>query len=84
MSPLLRRSVRLAWIDRWASMLGIAVQDALAASLLAASGRQLVLDQSAAPVPELDHLLDGQRWALEEPASAFDCRAHPNDRICVW
>ena len=67
-SPLLRRSVQLAWADRWASMLGMAVQDALASSLLAASGHRLVLDQSAAPAPELDLLLDGQRWAFEEPA----------------
>ena len=64
-SPLLRRSVQLAWVDRWAAMLGIAVQDALAASLLAVSGAQLVLDQAAAPVPELDVLLDGQRWAFD-------------------
>ena len=46
-------------------MLGAAVQDATAASLLVASGKQLVLDQSAAPVPELDNVLDGQRWAFE-------------------
>ena len=38
---------------------------ALAASLLAPSGPGLVLDQRAAPVPELDSLLDGQRWAFE-------------------
>jgi len=43
----------------------VAVQDAIAASLLAPSGSQLVLDQSAAPVPELDAVLDGQRWAFE-------------------
>ena len=53
-------------------MLGIALQDALAASLLAESGKRLVLDQSAAPAPELDILLDGQRWAFEEPIAAFD------------
>ena len=33
--PLLRRSAELAWSDRWWCMLGVAVQDALAASLLA-------------------------------------------------
>lgn len=53
-------------------MLGVAVQDALAASLLAAPGPGLVLDQRAAPAPELDHLLDGQWWAFEEPAVTFD------------
>ena len=70
---VLCRSVQLSWRDRWASLLGVAVQDAIAASLLAPSGSQLVLDQSAAPVPELDTLLDGQRWAFEhsEPF-AFD------------
>merc|ERR1711937_607474 len=57
--PLLRRCVQLSWVDRWASMLGIALQDALAASLLAESGKRLVLDQSAAPALELDILLDG-------------------------
>ena len=31
-----------------------------------------VLDQRAVPVSELDHLLDGQRWAFEEPAVTFD------------
>ena len=62
---VMRRSVQSAWLDRWASMLGIAVQDSIAASLLAPSGAQLVLDQSAAPLPEIDALLDGQRWAAE-------------------
>ena len=45
-------------------MLGVAVQDVIASSLLAKSGVQLVLDQGASPVPELDAILDGQRWAL--------------------
>ena len=30
-----------------------------------------MLDQSAAPVPELDAVLDGQRWA-QESAMFFD------------
>ena len=60
--PLLRRSAELAWHDRWWSLLGVAVQDALAASLLAASGKQLVLDEKAADTPSLDEVLDGQRW----------------------
>ena len=47
-------------------MLGVATQDALAASLLAARGRNLVLDDSAAGTPELDRVLDCQRWASEE------------------
>ena len=46
-------------------MIGMAVQDALAASILAPAGPGLVLDQSAAPAPELDILLDGQRWAFD-------------------
>ncbi len=41
------------------------LQDAIVASLLAVSGAQLVLDQSAAPVPELNAVLHGQRWAAE-------------------
>ena len=73
MPVVLRRTVQLSWRDRWASMLGVAVQDAIAASLLAPSGSQLVLDQSAAPVPELDAILDGQRWAFEHSdLPAFD------------
>ena len=63
--PLLRRSVQLAWSDRWWSLLGVAVQDALAGSLLAPNGKKLVLDRADAETPELDLLLDGQRWALE-------------------
>lgn len=50
-----------------ASMLGIAVQGALATSLFAASGPALVSDQSTAPLIEPGELLDGQRWAFEEP-----------------
>ena len=54
-------------------MLGVAVQDAIAASLLQVSGAQLVLDQSAAPIPEVDLVLDGQRWAFEHSdPPAFD------------
>ena len=51
---------------------GVAVQNALAASLLAAPCPGLVLDQSGAPVPELDHLLHGQRWSFGEPAPSFN------------
>ena len=62
---VLRRSVALSWRDRWASMLGIAVQNAIAASLLAPTGRRLVLDQSGAPTPDISTVLDGQRWAVD-------------------
>ena len=62
-SPLLRRSCERAWEARWWSLIGVAAQVALAASLLARSGKQLVLDVPAAWAPELDSLLDGQRWA---------------------
>ena len=58
--------------DRWAGMIGVAVQNALAASLLAPHGPGMVLEQPAAPAPELDILLDGQRWAFEEPFVGFD------------
>ena len=46
-------------------MISIVVQDAIRASLLVPFGVQLVLEPSAAPVPELDSLLDGQRWAFD-------------------
>ena len=46
-------------------MLGVAVQNALATFLLAPCGRRLVLDQSAAPEPAVDVLLDGQRLAVD-------------------
>ena len=54
-------------------MLGRAVQNAIAGSLLAQSGAQLVLDHSAAPIAELDNVLDGQRWASDafSPKSDF-------------
>ena len=39
-------------------MLGVALQNAIAASLLAGSGSQLVLDLSASSAPELDAVLD--------------------------
>ena len=44
-------------------MLGMAVQDAVAASLLAEVGTKLVQERPATWAPELDALLDGQRWA---------------------
>ena len=65
--PLLKRSAEFAWADRWWALLGVAVQDALAASLLAQSGRKLVLDNSVTDGPALDEVLDGQRWACEGP-----------------
>ena len=46
---------------------------AIAASLLAVSGARLVLDQSAAPIPELDAVLDGQRWAADDGIAANNC-----------
>ena len=53
-------------------MLGVAVQNAVAASLLAANGRRLVLDMNADATPKLDLLLDGQRWAIDGAQLAFD------------
>ena len=58
--PFLRRSVQLAWADRWWSIPWVAAQNALAASILAAPGPRLVLDGAAAPEPDVDLLLDGQ------------------------
>ena len=57
----------MAWVDPWWVLLGIAAQDALAASLLAPQARKLVLDDNTALEPELADLLDGQRWAVGEP-----------------
>ena len=37
----------------------------MAASLLAANRRKLVMDTPAAEGPDLDALLDGQRWSAE-------------------
>ena len=67
----LRRSVQLAYVSRWSAMVSVAVQDAIAASLLAPACRALVLDQSAAPAPTLDKLLDSQRWAVDFGADDF-------------
>ena len=63
--PLLRRSVELAYSDRWWSTLGCAVQNAVAGSLLAKTGKKLVLEDAPTGGPTLDELLDGQRWALD-------------------
>ena len=49
----------------------MAIQDALAASILAPSGRRLVLDAGADGAPDLDRLLDGQRWAGEADSVHF-------------
>ena len=68
---MLQRSIELAYKDRWWAILGVAVQNALAASLLVADGRRLVLDAAADAEPELDSVLDGQRWALDA-AAGFD------------
>ena len=62
-TPLLRRVTQRAYEDRWWSLLGVASQGAFAASLLAQSGKKLVLDAPAAWTPELDSVLDAQRWA---------------------
>ena len=59
---VLKRSVEHAWADHWFAMVTIVIQDALAASLLAAAGKGLVLDSGAAATPELDALLVWQRW----------------------
>ena len=61
--PLLRRSAELAWVDRWWCVLRVAVQDAIAASLLAHTGKKLVLNNGDVDTPTLDEVLDGQRWA---------------------
>jgi hypothetical protein len=58
---VLRRSAELAWTDRWWTILGVAIQDALAASVLAPPTHSLVIDGAATPVPELDQLLDDER-----------------------
>ena len=60
--PLLRRAAQAAWANRWWAMLAVATQDSLAASILAEDGRRLVLEAAAAPAPDLDEVLDGQRW----------------------
>ena len=58
---VLQRSAELAWADRWWTLLGVAVQDALAASVLAPSTHGLVIDASCPPLPEVDQLLDEER-----------------------
>ena len=60
---VLRRSAQLAWINRWWTILAVAAQDALAASVLAPACSRLVLDGSAADAPDLDILLDHNRDA---------------------
>ena len=59
---LLRRSAQLAWADWWWAILGVAVQDALAASILAPAGKGLVLNGVASQEPTLEDVFDAQRW----------------------
>ena len=59
---MLRRSAQLAWTDRWWAILVIAVQDALAASLLAPAGKGLALEGTVDYEPALEEVLDAQRW----------------------
>ena len=47
-------------------------QDALAASLLNALGKKLVLDDRSPPEPDVADLLDGQRWAEEAAEAALE------------
>ena len=62
-APLwLRCSVELSWTHRWWSVLGIAVQDSMAASILAPAGKGLVIGGTAGYEPALDEVLDAQRW----------------------
>ncbi len=65
-SPVLRKATQKAWEDRWWSLLGMAIQGALAASLLARIGKGFVLDAPVAWAPDVDVLLDAQRWVAEE------------------
>ena len=51
--PLLRRSAQLAWADRWWAILSVAVQDSVAASLLAPAGKGLVLGGAVGPERDL-------------------------------
>ena len=44
---------------------GMAVQGAVAASVLTPEGKKLVLDEKGTDTPELSDLLDAQRWALD-------------------
>ena len=61
----LRESVRAAWSDRWWAIVGVAVQKAVADSLLAeARSGTSACSSVAADVPSLDVLLDSQRWEV--------------------
>ena len=62
---LLRRSVELAWTDRWWALLGVTVQSAVAASVLAPTGKGLVLDEKGVEAPDLADFLDGHQWAAD-------------------
>ena len=64
----MRQSVELAWADRWFAIVAVAVQDVVAASLLAPPGKRLVIDSGADAMPELD----SKRRAMETDGPAFD------------
>ena len=57
--PLVRTSARVAWLRRWATMLGVAIQDSLAATLV--DDGVVALDGHDGEAP-----LDVDLWAAEE------------------
>ncbi len=59
--PVLRRSAQLAWATRWSTLLGVALQDAVAASLLEPARKGMLLHHDLPFCPEIDELLDMER-----------------------
>ena len=59
--PVLKKSAELAWKDRWWTTLGVAVQNAVASSILAPPTNGKVLENLLSTTPELVTLLDDER-----------------------
>ncbi len=75
----LRRSAQLMVLNGWWYILGVAAQNALAASVLASPTSQLVLSGIWPPLPDLTDLLDGQRcrgWHANSYAYEFRTRTN--------
>ena len=58
---VLRRSAHLAWADRWSTLLGVALQDAVSAAILEPARPRMIISHDLPCEPELDELLDQER-----------------------
>ena len=82
---VLRKASARALTKRWWSLLRLATRGALAASLLARSGRGLFVNVPAAFTSDVEEVLSAQRWASTEQVKLEETISHlkeKKERIC--